>query len=78
MIDAKCNANSVANLVHEERLIRNQLYLSTGSEGEMHMKNKEAKQKMIAKKKVEASNAFRSERLGLHYIQVLTDLYKEF
>ena len=74
LIEKKNNAASVTKLVQDERIYRNQLFLSTASEGEMHTINKEKKQKMIAKKKLEASTAFRSERLGLHYIQVLADL----
>ena len=43
LIEDKNNAASVAKLVQDERIIRNQLYLATASEVEKHMKNKETK-----------------------------------
>lgn len=74
----KNDAASVAKLVKDERIRREKMFYETGFEGDAHAKNKESKQKTIAKKKVESSNAFHSEKLAYHYIEAMKDLQQEF
>ena len=77
-IDLNNNPSELAKLIHSERLVRNQNFLAVGFETDDFIREKTKKEKLIAKKKVEATRSFNASRLVHFYNETSANERKLF